>query len=64
MQLLQWVLLCCRFEYIQQIYIVVYLMAMSNSMYNPIIYCLMNARWVFGIAIGQAEVIINSLCCV
>ncbi|XP_052787647.1 tachykinin-like peptides receptor 99D [Mya arenaria] len=33
------------FRYIQQIYIVVYLMAMSNSMYNPIIYCWMNSRF-------------------
>lgn len=32
------------FDYIQQIYIVIFLMAMSNSMYNPIIYCWMNSR--------------------
>lgn len=30
--------------YIQQAYILIYWLAMSNSMYNPIIYCLMNAR--------------------
>jgi len=34
-----------KYEYIQQIYIVIYLMAMSNSMYNPIIYCWMNSRY-------------------
>lgn len=34
-----------KFQYIQQIYIVFYLMAMSNSMYNPIIYCWMNSRF-------------------
>ncbi|KAL4240924.1 Substance-K receptor [Mactra antiquata] len=34
-----------RFDYIQQMYIVFYLMAMSNSMYNPIIYCWMNSRF-------------------
>ncbi|PVD37387.1 hypothetical protein C0Q70_04386 [Pomacea canaliculata] len=31
--------------YIQQAYILIYWLAMSNSMYNPIIYCLMNARF-------------------
>lgn len=30
--------------YIQQGYLLIYWLAMSNSMYNPIIYCLMNAR--------------------
>lgn len=30
--------------YIQQVYLFIYWLAMSNSMYNPIIYCLMNAR--------------------
>ena len=32
--------------YIQQIYLLIYWLAMSNSLYNPIIYCLMNARSV------------------
>lgn len=30
--------------YIQQVYLLIYWLAMSNSLYNPIIYCLMNAR--------------------
>lgn len=30
---------------IQQIFLIIYWMAMSNSMYNPIIYCWMNARF-------------------
>ncbi|KAH3871656.1 tachykinin-like peptides receptor 99D [Dreissena polymorpha] len=34
-----------EYEYIQQIYIIIYLMAMSNSMYNPIIYGWINARF-------------------
>ena len=29
----------------QQIYLVIYWIAMSNSMYNPIIYCWMNERY-------------------
>nr|UPH84402.1 tachykinin receptor long subtype [Haliotis discus hannai] len=33
------------FSYIQQIYLLIYWLAMSNSMYNPIIYCWMNARF-------------------
>lgn len=35
-----------NFEYIQEIYLFIYWLAMSNSMYNPIIYCWMNSRWV------------------
>lgn len=31
--------------YIQQVFLLIYWLAMSNSMYNPIIYCLMNARY-------------------
>jgi tachykinin receptor 3 len=31
-------------SYIQHIYLVFYCLAMSNSMYNPIIYCWMNSR--------------------
>lgn len=30
--------------YIQNIYLTIYFLAMSNSMYNPIIYCWMNSR--------------------
>lgn len=30
----------------QHIYLVIYWVAMSNSMYNPIMYCWMNARYV------------------
>ncbi|XP_052250662.1 tachykinin-like peptides receptor 99D [Dreissena polymorpha] len=33
-----------EYKYIQQIYIIIYLMAMSNSMYNQIIYGWMNSR--------------------
>ena len=35
-----------RYVHVQHIYLVIYWLAMSNSMYNPIIYCWMNARWV------------------
>ncbi|OQR76422.1 tachykinin peptides receptor 99D-like [Tropilaelaps mercedesae] len=31
--------------YIQNIYLTIYFLAMSNSMYNPIIYCWMNSRF-------------------
>lgn len=33
-------------ENVQQIYLVIYWIAMSNSMYNPIIYCWMNERYI------------------
>lgn len=32
--------------YIQEIYLGIYWLAMSNSMYNPIIYCIYSDRWV------------------
>ncbi|XP_030767663.1 tachykinin-like peptides receptor 99D [Sitophilus oryzae] len=32
-------------EYIQETFLAIYWLAMSNSMYNPIIYCWMNARF-------------------
>ncbi|KAL3189682.1 hypothetical protein MRX96_021148 [Rhipicephalus microplus] len=32
-------------EYIQHVYLAIYWLAMSNSMYNPIIYCWMNSRF-------------------
>ncbi|KAK3913874.1 Tachykinin-like peptides receptor 99D [Frankliniella fusca] len=32
--------------YVQEVYLGIYWLAMSNSMYNPIIYCYMNSRWV------------------
>lgn len=32
--------------YIQEVYLGIYWLAMSNSMYNPMIYCWMNSRWV------------------
>ncbi|XP_018575891.1 tachykinin-like peptides receptor 99D [Anoplophora glabripennis] len=32
-------------DYIQETYLAIYWLAMSNSMYNPIIYCWMNARF-------------------
>ncbi|XP_072397704.1 tachykinin-like peptides receptor 99D [Diabrotica undecimpunctata] len=31
--------------YVQEVYLFIYWLAMSNSMYNPIIYCWMNARF-------------------
>ncbi|XP_055643026.1 tachykinin-like peptides receptor 99D isoform X2 [Toxorhynchites rutilus septentrionalis] len=31
--------------YIQEVYLAIYWLAMSNSMYNPIIYCWMNSRF-------------------
>ncbi|XP_066256639.1 tachykinin-like peptides receptor 99D isoform X2 [Euwallacea similis] len=34
-----------RSEYIQETFLAIYWLAMSNSMYNPIIYCWMNARF-------------------
>ncbi|CAG9864187.1 unnamed protein product [Phyllotreta striolata] len=35
-------------SYIQDLYLFIYWLAMSNSMYNPIIYCWMNARFRCG----------------
>lgn len=35
-----------RSKYIQETFLAIYWLAMSNSMYNPIIYCWMNARYV------------------
>ncbi|XP_013772923.1 tachykinin-like peptides receptor 99D [Limulus polyphemus] len=32
-------------DYVQHIYLAIYWLAMSNSMYNPIIYCWMNSRF-------------------
>lgn len=31
-------------SYIQEVYLAIYWLAMSNAMYNPIIYCWMNSR--------------------
>ncbi|XP_012283345.1 tachykinin-like peptides receptor 99D [Orussus abietinus] len=36
--------------YIQELYLAIYWLAMSNSMYNPIIYCWMNSRFRRGFA--------------
>ena len=33
-------------HYIQEIYLMIYWLAMSNSMYNPMIYCYMNQRFI------------------
>ncbi|RWS09340.1 tachykinin-like peptides receptor 99D [Dinothrombium tinctorium] len=33
-----------NFPYTQHIYLSIFWLAMSNSMYNPIIYCWMNSR--------------------
>ncbi|CAG7731935.1 unnamed protein product [Allacma fusca] len=32
-------------SFVQELYLAIYWLAMSNSMYNPIIYCWMNARF-------------------
>ncbi|VVC97392.1 unnamed protein product [Leptidea sinapis] len=34
-----------NYEHIQEIYLGIYWLAMSNSMYNPIIYCWMNSKF-------------------
>ena len=34
-----------RWKYIQQVYLSVMWLAMSSTMYNPIIYCCLNSRW-------------------
>lgn len=34
------------YPWINHVYSVIYWLAMSNSMYNPIIYCWMNARYL------------------
>ena len=34
------------YKHIQVVYLTIYWLAMSNSMYNPIIYCWMNQRSV------------------
>ncbi|KAK3090403.1 hypothetical protein FSP39_011586 [Pinctada imbricata] len=44
-----------EYRYIQHIYLVIYWLAMSNSMYNPIIYCWMNSRFRHGF--------IQAFCC-
>ena len=33
-------------KFIQQVYLAVMWLAMSSTMYNPIIYCCLNDRWV------------------
>lgn len=33
-----------NYAYIQEIYLGIYWLAMSNSVYNPIIYCWMNSK--------------------
>ena len=32
--------------YAQHVYLIIFWVAMSNSMYNPIMYCWMNARYI------------------
>lgn len=34
--------------HIQEIYLIIFWLAMSNSMYNPLVYCYMNARFRAG----------------
>lgn len=33
-------------KFIQQVYLALFWLAMSSTMYNPIIYCCLNHRWV------------------
>lgn len=35
-----------KWKYIQQVYLSVLWLAMSSTMYNPVIYCCLNSRWV------------------
>ncbi|XP_076360621.1 tachykinin-like peptides receptor 99D [Tachypleus tridentatus] len=46
-------------NYVQHIYLSIYWLAMSNSMYNPIIYCWMNSRF----RRGFKKVFMMSFCC-
>lgn len=34
-------------KFIQQVYLAIMWLAMSSTMYNPIIYCCLNDRWGF-----------------
>ncbi|XP_073942717.1 tachykinin-like peptides receptor 99D isoform X2 [Choristoneura fumiferana] len=36
------------YRHIQELYLIIYWLAMSNSMYNPIIYCWMNSKFRMG----------------
>lgn len=44
--------------YVQHVYFVIYWLAMSNSMYNPLIYCWMNKKYNFKHKI-QKEMTLN-----
>lgn len=47
--------------YIQELYLGIYWLAMSNSMYNPIIYCWMNSRSVaVNSVVNQEQFVENS----
>lgn len=47
-----------NWKHMQNVYNVIYWMAMSNSMYNPIIYCWMNSRYEPLYFLGE----LNSFC--
>ena len=41
------------YRHIHHVYLVIYWFAMSNSMYNPIMYCWMNARYTDAVLLGE-----------
>lgn len=49
-------------KFIQQVYLAIMWLAMSSTMYNPIIYCCLNDRWVssdFGATLRHVEVVLR-----
>ena len=48
-----------HYKLTQHVYIVIYWFAMSNAMYNPIIYCWMNARFV--LVVCDVETVVFNL---
>lgn len=40
-------------KFIQQVYLAVMWLAMSSTMYNPIIYCCLNDRWGGQVTLGS-----------
>jgi len=44
---------------IQHVYLVIYWFAMSNAMYNPIVYCWMNARFVHAFQLTFDTIIVG-----
>lgn len=49
-------------KFIQQVYLAIMWLAMSSTMYNPIIYCCLNDRWVssdFGATLRHVKVVLR-----